>query len=93
MSNGEYRSVEHRVLANSLQQPKISIVEFLNFDIQNESHCYGPFPELLSPETPPRYRNFTVKEFMENFFSKGLDSKSLVHKLMLWLYIDHKYYM
>ncbi|KAF7147977.1 hypothetical protein RHSIM_Rhsim03G0073400 [Rhododendron simsii] len=83
ISNGEYISVEHRVLANSSNEPRISIVEFFNMDKRVESRRYGPLPELVTPESPARYRNFTVKEFHDNFFSKGLDSKSLVEKLMV----------
>lgn len=83
ISNGEYTSVEHRVLANSLNEPRISVVEFFNMDKQDESRRYGPLPELVTPERPAIYRNFTVKEFHENFYSKGLDSKSLVEKLMV----------
>ncbi|KAA8516743.1 hypothetical protein F0562_017059 [Nyssa sinensis] len=30
VSNGEYKSVEHRVLANPLKEPRISIIEFFN---------------------------------------------------------------
>ncbi|KAH7854381.1 hypothetical protein Vadar_013174 [Vaccinium darrowii] len=83
ISNGEYISVEHQVLANSLNEPRISVVKFFNMDKRAESHRYGPLPELVTPERPAIYRNFTVKEFHENFYCKGLDSKSLVEKLMV----------
>ncbi|KAG5556527.1 hypothetical protein RHGRI_006958 [Rhododendron griersonianum] len=83
ISNGEYTSVEHRVLANSSNEPRISIVEFFNVDERVESHRYRPLPELVTPESPARYRNFTIKEYHDNLYSKGLDSKSLVEKLMV----------
>ncbi|KAK2988875.1 hypothetical protein RJ640_021815, partial [Escallonia rubra] len=83
VSNGEYNSVQHRVLANANKEPRISIVEFFNFGIGDGSKLYGPIPELLSPEKPALYRTFTKQEFDQNFFSKGLDSKSLVEKLWI----------
>ncbi|KAF5954052.1 hypothetical protein HYC85_006908 [Camellia sinensis] len=83
MSNGEYRSVEHRVLANSMKEPRISIVEFFSLYKKDEIRRYGPFPELLTAKKPALYRNFLYKEFHNNFFSKGLDSKSFVEKLMI----------
>ncbi|EEF32055.1 1-aminocyclopropane-1-carboxylate oxidase homolog 4 [Ricinus communis] len=84
VSNGEYKSVEHRVLANSSKEPRISVVEFFNLSKWKGSDDYhGPLPELLSPEKPAIYRNFTKQEFHENFYSKGLDSKSLVEKLKI----------
>ncbi|CAH2042872.1 unnamed protein product [Thlaspi arvense] len=83
ISNGEYRSVEHRVLANSLKKPRISVVEFFNVDKRDESGLLGPLPELIKPEKPAVYRSCTFKELHENFYSKGLDSKSMPDKLML----------
>ncbi|KAA8535825.1 hypothetical protein F0562_030855 [Nyssa sinensis] len=83
LSNGEYKNVEHRVLANSSKESRISVVEFFQVDKRNESCSYGPLPELLSPEKPAIYRNFTMREFQENFYSKEIDSKSLVEKLKL----------
>ncbi|XWS59467.1 hypothetical protein CRYUN_Cryun08bG0124500 [Craigia yunnanensis] len=82
ISNGEYNSVQHRVRANSCEEPRISVVEFLNFSKWEESG-YGPLAELVSAEKPPRYRQFTKAEFLNNFYSKGLDSKSLIDKLKL----------
>ncbi|KAA8516753.1 hypothetical protein F0562_017049 [Nyssa sinensis] len=83
ISNDEYKSVEHRVLANSSKEPRISTVEFFHADNRNGSACFGPLPELLSPEKPAIYRNFTMKEFLEIFYTKGVHSKSLVKELKL----------
>lgn len=83
ISNGEYKSVQHRVLANSRKESRISIVMFLNQGKWKEDCYYGPLPDLLSPEKPPVYRNFTVQEYIENFYSKGLDSKSLIEKITI----------
>ncbi|XP_062004768.1 1-aminocyclopropane-1-carboxylate oxidase homolog 4-like [Rosa rugosa] len=83
ISNGEYKSVQHRVLANSWKEARISIVIFYNLAKWSEDGYCGPLPELLSPEKPPIYRNFTEREFVENFYSKGIDSKSLIEKITI----------
>lgn len=75
MSNDEYKSVEHRVVANSCQEPRVSAAVFLNPGKREE--LYGPLPELISPEKPALYRQFTFSEFMQRFFTKELDGKSL----------------
>lgn len=85
ISNGEYTSVQHRVLANAEKETRISIITFFNLEkwrgSSGEDAYYGPLPELLSLEKPPLYRDFTRKEYEDNFFSKSLDTKSLPHKL------------
>ncbi|KAI8013718.1 hypothetical protein LOK49_LG05G01011 [Camellia lanceoleosa] len=83
MSNGKYRNVEYRVLANSIKEPRILVVEFFSLHKKDEIHHYRPFLELLTAEKPALYRNLSHKEFHDNFFSKGLDSKSFVEKLMI----------
>ncbi|KAE8663127.1 hypothetical protein F3Y22_tig00113096pilonHSYRG00059 [Hibiscus syriacus] len=54
LSNDEYISVEHRVLANPSDEPRVSIAVFYNPSAKDA--LYGPFSELTSPEKPPRYR-------------------------------------
>ncbi|KAF3441477.1 hypothetical protein FNV43_RR15391 [Rhamnella rubrinervis] len=84
ISNGEFNSVQHRVLANSSKEDRISVVMFFNINKwKGDDNHYGPLPELLSPENPPIYRNFTIQEFVENFYGKGIDSKSLIQKIKI----------
>ncbi|XP_039144407.1 1-aminocyclopropane-1-carboxylate oxidase homolog 3-like [Dioscorea cayenensis subsp. rotundata] len=78
MSNDTYKSVEHRVRANSEQDARVSIAIFYNPGKRGELDLYGPLPELISSEKPAVYRNFTMREFMGTFFGKELRSKSLV---------------
>ncbi|XP_021821166.1 1-aminocyclopropane-1-carboxylate oxidase homolog 1-like [Prunus avium] len=81
MSNGEYKSVDHRVLANSNREPRVSTAVF--FNPSNREGTYGPLPELVAHEKPPLYREFTFSEFMQRFFNKGLDGKALVNHFEL----------
>lgn len=76
ISNDKYKSVEHRVYANPLHEPRISIAIF--FNPSRREDLYGPLPEIVSPEQPALYQQFTYNEFMYRFFSKELDGKSLI---------------
>ncbi|KAF1863335.1 hypothetical protein Lal_00031220 [Lupinus albus] len=77
ISNEEYKSAYHRVLANSSGEPRVSVAVFLN--PSNREKIFGPLPELTSAEKPALYRNFTFNEFMTRFFKKELDGKSLTN--------------
>ncbi|KAJ4959897.1 hypothetical protein NE237_019807 [Protea cynaroides] len=77
LSNDEYKSVEHRVLANPHREPRISIAIFLN--PSRKENFYGPLLELTSPDKPALFRQFTLSEFMEKFMTKEPDCTSLVN--------------
>ncbi|XP_060669298.1 1-aminocyclopropane-1-carboxylate oxidase homolog 4-like [Ziziphus jujuba] len=75
ISNDEYKSVEHRVLANSSREPRVSVVVF--FNVSKREELLGPLPELVSPEKPTLFRQFTLSEFMGRYFSKELNGKTI----------------
>lgn len=77
MSNEEYKSVEHRVVANHSREPRVSAAVFYNATARED--LYGPFPELTSPEKPAIYRQFNYNDYMTRFFTKELDGKSLTN--------------
>nr|AUH25680.1 ACO2 [Carthamus tinctorius] len=77
MSNEEYKSVMHRVLANPVEGARVSIAVFFNPSIRE--NLYGPFPELVSAEKPAVYRQFTYEEYITRFFKKELDGKTLTN--------------
>ncbi|KAI5573664.1 hypothetical protein BDE02_10G095200 [Populus trichocarpa] len=77
LSNDEYKSNEHRVLANGCHEPRISIAIFFN-PLKRDS-LFGPFPELISPEKPAVYREFIYTDYIKRFFTKELDGKSLTN--------------
>ncbi|XP_068660885.1 1-aminocyclopropane-1-carboxylate oxidase homolog 4-like [Aristolochia californica] len=74
ISNGVYKSSEHRVVASSSKEPRISIANFIGPAEKGNSHSYGPLPELLSGEKPALYRNLTIEELLAAFFSKEISS-------------------
>ncbi|XP_030956539.1 1-aminocyclopropane-1-carboxylate oxidase homolog 4-like isoform X1 [Quercus lobata] len=75
ISNEVYRSAEHRVLANSSHEPRVSVAVF--FNVGNRDDLCGPLPELISSEKPALYRQFTVTDFMTRFYKTEVDGKSL----------------
>nr|XP_043626438.1 1-aminocyclopropane-1-carboxylate oxidase homolog 6-like [Erigeron canadensis] len=77
MSNDEYKSVEHRVLANNVERARISVVVFFNPSIREKT--YGPFPELISAKKPAIYQELVLEEYMKRFFAKGIDGRTLTN--------------
>ncbi|KAL3725790.1 hypothetical protein ACJRO7_030769 [Eucalyptus globulus] len=77
MSNDEYKSVDHRVLANPNQEPRVSVAVFCN--PSNRENEFRPFPELISSDKPAAFRQFNLNEYMRRFFTKELEGKSLIN--------------
>ena len=83
MSNDKYTSVEHRVVMNTREEPRVSSGIFVSPGKRGDSVFYGPLPELVSSENPPKYRNFTMSELYGAFFSRDLASKALLDNFKL----------
>ncbi|PON62595.1 Oxoglutarate/iron-dependent dioxygenase, partial [Parasponia andersonii] len=74
ISNDKLKSVEHRVLANRVVVPRVSVATF--FGAVNNMDLFGPIKELLSVENPPVYRETTFGEYMDYYRTKGQDGNS-----------------
>ncbi|XP_058079765.1 1-aminocyclopropane-1-carboxylate oxidase homolog 4-like [Magnolia sinica] len=83
ISNDEYKSVENRVVANRLRDPRISSVIFFNVGNRGDAYLYGPLQELLSDGKPAIYRNFTMSEYEKSFLMKELSGMSLKNDFKL----------
>ncbi|KAI4313712.1 hypothetical protein L6164_026668 [Bauhinia variegata] len=75
VTNKEYKSIVHRVLANSYREARISIATFFNPGAGENT--YGPLRELTSTEKPPLYRNFTWNEYVGSFYTRELSIDSM----------------
>ncbi|PUZ62017.1 hypothetical protein GQ55_4G325100 [Panicum hallii var. hallii] len=77
VSNGRFRSVEHRVLANKgTGAARVSVAAFV--DVGRSMRRYGPIQELVTPPgggNPPIYRSVTVEEFIAHFYRKGSERR------------------
>ncbi|KAI3823881.1 hypothetical protein L1987_05326 [Smallanthus sonchifolius] len=71
LSNGRYKSAEHRVLTTSVES-RVSVPIF-NSPLPRVN--IGPLPELLARDEVARYREVVFEEYMNNFFSNSHDGK------------------
>lgn len=72
MTNGTYRSIEHRATVNSKKE-RISIATFHRPQI---SRIIGPTPTLVTPERPALFKRIGVTDYLNGFLSRELQGKS-----------------
>ncbi|OAY83482.1 Leucoanthocyanidin dioxygenase [Ananas comosus] len=77
ITNGIYKSVEHRVVVNAVAE-RLSIAVFYN---PRNDLLIGPAPELLTPEQPPLYRPMTYGEYRMFIRKNGPKGKVQVESL------------
>ncbi|KAG6668672.1 hypothetical protein CIPAW_01G187200 [Carya illinoinensis] len=75
LSNDRFKSVEHRVLANSVE-PRVSIACFFTPKHYPSRIINGPIKELLSEDNPPVFRETSVQELIASFYDKGIGGNS-----------------
>ncbi|KAH9293298.1 hypothetical protein KI387_041497 [Taxus chinensis] len=74
MSNGRYKSVEHRAVTN-IDRDRISIAMF--YDPGGETEV-GPAPELIDELNPCQYRRFNRAEYMRHYFGYRHNGKKAI---------------
>ncbi|GKV30330.1 hypothetical protein SLEP1_g39147 [Rubroshorea leprosula] len=67
LSNGRYKSVEHRVVANRSKN-RISVPIFVN---PRPSDVIGPLPEVLADAEKPIYKQVLYSDYVRHFFKKA----------------------
>jgi isopenicillin N synthase-like dioxygenase len=67
MSNGRYKSIEHRAVANK-EKDRISIAAFCNPEKETE---IGPAGELINESNPCNYRNFKRGDYLASYLLQG----------------------
>eukprot|EP00250_Pteridium_aquilinum_P000377 c10411_g1_i1 orf=79-1242(+) len=77
MSNGIYKSVEHRAVVNR-DEYRVSIAAFFN---PSNERAIGPIKELVSPTHPPRYEPMTFKEYRSFIRRNGTQGKQIVESV------------
>ena len=75
ISNGRYRSVEHRVAANGSSN-RISVPIFVN---PRPCDVIGPLPEILATGEKAMYKQVLYSDYVKHFFRKGHDGKRTVN--------------
>lgn len=79
ITNDKFLSVEHRVRAN-IDGPRISVACFFSSSLFPNATVYGPIKELLSDESPAKYRGITIPEYTSGYLASGFDGKSHLSK-------------
>ncbi|KAJ1399386.1 Oxoglutarate/iron-dependent dioxygenase [Sesbania bispinosa] len=74
MSNGRYKSIEHRVTANG-SKIRVSVPIFVN---PRPSDVIGPLPEVLASGEKAMYKNVLYSDYVRHFFKKAHDGKMTV---------------
>lgn len=74
ISNGRYKSVEHRVTANGTKN-RISVPIFVNPKPSDE---IGPLPEILAAGEKPVYKQVLYTDYVRHFFKKAHDGKKTI---------------
>ncbi|KAM0887833.1 hypothetical protein ACQ4PT_028739 [Festuca glaucescens] len=71
LTNGRYKSVEHRAVTNG-EQDRLSVVTFYApaYDVE-----MGPLPELVADGEPCRYRRFNHGEYSRHYVTSKLEGK------------------
>ncbi|KAK4589398.1 hypothetical protein RGQ29_020109 [Quercus rubra] len=72
VSNGIYRSIEHRATVNSTKE-RLSIATFHSSNLDSE---LGPAPSLIDPDNPTNFRRVSMEKYHKEFFARKLDGKS-----------------
>jgi feruloyl-CoA ortho-hydroxylase len=74
MSNGRYKSVEHRVLANGSYN-RISVPIFVS---PKPESVIGPLLEVIENGEKPVYKDILYTDYVKHFFRKAHDGKKTI---------------
>ncbi|KAI3860046.1 hypothetical protein MKX03_003121 [Papaver bracteatum] len=79
MTNGIYRSVDHRAVVNSTKE-RLSIATFHDPILESE---IGPISSLVTPETPASFKRGRYEDILTENLSRKLDGKSFLDYLSM----------
>ncbi|XP_061359191.1 feruloyl CoA ortho-hydroxylase F6H1-3-like [Gastrolobium bilobum] len=74
MSNGRYKSIEHRAAANG-SKTRVSVPIFVN---PRPSDVIGPLPQVLASGEKATYKNVLYSDYVKHFFRKAHDGKMTI---------------
>ncbi|OMO82793.1 Oxoglutarate/iron-dependent dioxygenase [Corchorus olitorius] len=74
VSNGIYRSIEHRAIVNSTKVRQ-SVATFYSSKLDSE---LGPAFSLIGPSNPAKFRRVPLEEYFKEFFARKLNGKSYI---------------
>ncbi|KAK5777460.1 hypothetical protein PVK06_045427 [Gossypium arboreum] len=78
MSNGEYKSIEHRAVVNP-ERERLSIAAL---HYENKNAKIGPLPDLVKTDKA-LYKTIPVEDFLNLKLSGKLDGKHLLNQMKI----------
>lgn len=78
MSNGEYKSIEHRAVVNT-ENKRMSVAAFHGPNIKG---TVGPLPDLVK-NNAAKYKTISTEDYLRLLLSSRLDGKSLIDHMKL----------
>ncbi|XP_059623128.1 oxoglutarate-dependent flavonoid 7-O-demethylase 1-like [Cornus florida] len=79
LSNGVYRSIEHKVTVNPVKE-RISIAMFFNPKFQAE---IGPAASIINSENPALFKRVEMEKYVQDFFARKLNGKSFLEQMRI----------
>uniref|UniRef100_A0A7N0T440 Fe2OG dioxygenase domain-containing protein n=1 Tax=Kalanchoe fedtschenkoi TaxID=63787 RepID=A0A7N0T440_KALFE len=79
VSNGAYRSIEHRAVVNS-EKERLSLATFFIPRLDAE---IAPSSSIVTPENPARFRKIINAELLKRVYAKELEGKSQLEMLRI----------
>lgn len=79
MTNGIYKSLEHRATVN-LHNERLSIATFL---VPNLDGDMGPAPSLIAPENPANFRRIGMMDYLRKLFARELNRRAFVDAMKI----------
>jgi isopenicillin N synthase-like dioxygenase len=77
MTNGIYRSIEHRAIVNSKKE-RLSLATFYGPGVEGN---IGPAPSLTTPNNPAVFKTMNVLDYHKGYLSRELRGKSYLDTL------------
>ncbi|GAB2218443.1 hypothetical protein Droror1_Dr00001666 [Drosera rotundifolia] len=74
ISNGQYKSIEHRVITN----PNQNRVSVASFAAPLPDETIGPLSEVLETGESPVYREIVYSDYCKHYFGRSLDGKKAI---------------
>lgn len=72
MSNGTYKSIEHRATVNSSKE-RLSVATFYSSNLESD---LGPALSIIGPQNPAIFRRVPLEKYFKEFFARKLSGKS-----------------
>lgn len=79
VTNGAYRSIEHRATVNSAKE-RLSIAAFFSPRLGAE---IGPATSLVGPGKPARFKRVALDDYLRGLFSRELHGKSYLDTMRI----------